>query len=130
MSRKERKAKRKAKKEARKAKKQGVATKESTTAKKEEPKESKSEKDFEAEPKVKPEKRVYHVSKRSKDGKWQILGVGDTRPIKLFDTKAEAEEYAAKLATKQGATVLTHASKGENKGRIVEGQDYASKDKE
>ncbi|MCD8203518.1 MAG: DUF2188 domain-containing protein, partial [Coprobacillus sp.] len=90
----------------------------------------KSEADFKEEPKIKPEKRVYHVSKRSKDGKWQILGVGDTRPIKLFDTKAEAEEYAAKLATKQGATVLTHASKGENKGRIVEGTDYSEKEKE
>ncbi len=121
MAKKTRKEKRAEKKEAKakkKAEKKGTAKAE-----------VKTEADFKEEPKVKPEKRVYHVSKRSKDGKWQILGIGDTRPIKLFDTKAEAEEYAAKLATKQGATVLTHASKGENKGRIVEGTDYASKDK-
>ncbi len=63
-------------------------------------------------------KPVYHLKKRPEDGKWEVLKQGGEKAIKLFKTKAEAEEYCAKLADNQGGTVLVHASKGANKGKI------------
>ena len=69
-------------------------------------------------PEKKKNNSSYHVSKRAEDGKWQVFRAGSTKVIKLFDTKAEAEEYSRKMAENQGVAVLTHASKGKNKGRI------------
>ena len=60
----------------------------------------------------------YHVSKRASDGKWQVFRAGSDKVIKLFNTKAEAEEYVKKMAENQGVAYLTHASKGKNKGKI------------
>ena len=60
----------------------------------------------------------YHVSKRATDGKWQVFRAGSDKVIKLFNTKAEAEEYVKKMADNQGVAYLTHASKGKNKGKI------------
>ena len=60
----------------------------------------------------------YHLSKRASDGKWQVFRAGSDKVIKLFDTKAEAEEYTKKMAENQGVAVLSHASKGKNKGKI------------
>ena len=60
----------------------------------------------------------YHLSKRASDGKWQVFRAGSDKVIKLFDTKAEAEEYTRKMAENQGVAVLSHASKGKNKGKI------------
>lgn len=62
--------------------------------------------------------KVYHVSKREKDGKWQVFIRGSDKVIKLFDTKVEAEEYCTKMAINQGATLQVHKSKGVNKGKI------------
>lgn len=64
------------------------------------------------------EKKVYHISKRSSDNKWQVFIRGSDKVIKLFTTKVEAEEYVSKMAENQGASYVTHASKGKNKGRI------------
>ena len=61
---------------------------------------------------------AYHLSKRKEDGKWQVFRAGSDKVIKLFATKAEAEAYTKKMAENQGVGVLTHASKGKNKGRI------------
>ena len=61
---------------------------------------------------------AYHLSKRASDGKWQVFRAGSDKVIKLFDTKAEAEEYTRKMADNQGVGYLSHASKGKNKGRI------------
>lgn len=69
------------------------------------------------EPK-KEQTRVYHVAKRAEDGKWAVKFAGGEKIIKLFDTKAEAEEYTKKMAENQGGVMLTHASKGKSKGRI------------
>lgn len=71
--------------------------------------------------------RVYHVSKREEDDKWQVKGRGDNKAIKLFNTKAEAEEYTKKMAENQGGTMLTHASKGKNKGKIQGSKVFSSK---
>ena len=64
------------------------------------------------------QKKVYHVSKRAEDGKWTVKFAGGEKVIKLFNTKAEAEEYVKKMAENQGVAYLTHASKGKNKGKI------------
>ena len=61
--------------------------------------------------------KVYHVSKRASDGKWQVFIRGSDKVIKLFATKAEAEEYCEKMAKNQGATLMVHKSKGVNKGK-------------
>ena len=87
--------------------------------KKEEPKKAAPKK--EAPKKEEPKKKntaSYHVSKRASDGKWQVFRAGSDKVIKLFDTKAEAEEYVKKMAENQGVAYLTHASKGKNKGKI------------
>lgn len=62
--------------------------------------------------------KVYHVSKREKDGKWQVFIQGSDKVIKLFDTRKEAEDYCTNMAKNQDATLLVHKSKGENKGKI------------
>ncbi|MCQ2776109.1 MAG: DUF2188 domain-containing protein [Bacilli bacterium] len=62
--------------------------------------------------------RVYHVSKRAEDGKWVVKFAGGEKVIKTFATKAEAEAYSEQMAENQGGIVLTHASKGKNKGKI------------
>lgn len=62
-------------------------------------------------------KRVYHLSKRE-DGKWAVKFAGGDKVIKLFDTQKEGLDYCNKMAENQGGTVLVHASKGANKGRI------------
>lgn len=61
--------------------------------------------------------KVYHVSKRASDGKWQVKIRGSEKVIKLFNTKPEAEAYCEKMAQNQGATLLVHKSKGANKGK-------------
>lgn len=61
--------------------------------------------------------KVYHVSKRASDGKWQVFIRGSDKVIKLFATKVEAEEYCKKMAQNQGATLMVHKSKGANKGK-------------
>ena len=79
------------------------------------------------EPAKKPEKkeekkpvefRNYHVAKRAEDGKWQVKYAGGEKAIKLFDTQKEALEYTKKMAENQGGSVLVHASKGAQKGKI------------
>ena len=60
----------------------------------------------------------YHLSKRASDNKWQVFRAGSDKVIKLFATKAEAEEYVKKMAENQGVAVHTHASKCKNKGKI------------
>lgn len=61
--------------------------------------------------------KVYHVSKRASDNKWQVFIKGSDKVIKLFDTKVEAESYCEKMAKNQGATLLVHNSKGAKKGK-------------
>lgn len=67
--------------------------------------------------------KVYHVSKRAEDDKWQVK-LRNGKVIKLFKTKAEAEEYAKKLGANQEGTVLIHASKGASKGRITDAKKH------
>lgn len=61
--------------------------------------------------------RNYHVAKRP-DGKWQVKYAGGEKAIKLFDTQKEALDFTKKMAENQGGSVLVHASKGAQKGKI------------
>lgn len=60
----------------------------------------------------------YHVSKREKDGKWQVKIAGSDKIIKTFATKAEAMEYVEKIAENQDRSIIVHPSKGKNKGKF------------
>ena len=76
-----------------------------------------------AAPEKKEEKKVvdyrnYHVAKRAEDGRCQVKYAGGEKAIKLFDTQKEALEYTKKMAANQGGSVLVHASKGAQKGKI------------
>lgn len=73
------------------------------------------------------ERKVYHVTKRDSDGKWAIRIQGSDKVIKLFDTKAEAEEYCKTLGANQQGTILFHASKGKKKGAINGSQVHKNK---
>ena len=63
-------------------------------------------------------KRVYHVAKRE-DGMWQVKYAGGEKAIKLFKTKVEAEAFTKQMAENQGGVMLSHNSKGANKGKIA-----------
>ncbi len=58
---------------------------------------------------------VYHVSKRENNGReWKVFIEKSTKPIKIFDTQAEALEYAKGLATNKndGSYVILHGLDG------------------
>ncbi|ACU78805.1 DUF2188 domain-containing protein [Mycoplasma mycoides] len=59
---------------------------------------------------------VYHVTPY--DGKWQVKGVGNTRPTKLFDTQKEAIAYANELTKKRQGSVIIHRTTGQVRDSI------------
>ena len=63
--------------------------------------------------------KVYHLTKRKEDDMWAITFVGGQKPVKLFKTKKEAEEYLAVLTKNQGATALIRNSKGSKAGKFA-----------
>lgn len=71
-----------------------------------------------AEKKVDNSGKAYHVSKREKDGKWQVKIAGSEKIIKTFATKEEAMEYVKRIAVNQDRAVIVHPSKGKNKGKF------------
>lgn len=56
--------------------------------------------------------KVYHITKRAVDGKWQIKFSKGKKAIKLFETQAEAIEYARVLAQHQEASIMIHKEDG------------------
>lgn len=85
----------------------------------EEPEEVETEEEAAEEEKAdaaKKEKTIYHVSKREGDDgrEWKVFKQGSKKVIKLFDTQAEALEYAKTLAKNKddGSTVLLHGLDG------------------
>lgn len=113
-----------AKKEAKKEEKKVAKKEAKPAAKKEEKKPAKKEAKKEEkkvekkDEKAKKNTAAYHVSKRASDGMWQVFRAGSDKVIKLFKTKAEAEEYTKQMAENQGVVYHAHASKGKNKGKI------------
>ena len=82
--------------------------------KKEEPEEEKVRKA--------PSKKVYHVSLRKEDGKWQVKYGGGKKAIKLFDTQAEAIKFAEERADSQEGSISIHKKDGK-----IRKQDYSKK---
>jgi hypothetical protein len=56
--------------------------------------------------------KTYHIAKRASDGKWQVKLASGEIAIKLFDTQAEAIEYAKKMAENQNGSIRVHSMKG------------------
>ena len=101
-----------------------ATTKEKTVAKKE-VKEPKIE-EQEAKPQRKaPASKVYHVSLRKDDGKWQVKYGGGKKAIKLFDTQAEAIKFAEERAESQDGSISIHKKDGK-----IRKQDYSKKSEE
>ncbi|MDE7264826.1 MAG: DUF2188 domain-containing protein [Clostridia bacterium] len=63
-----------------------------------------------------PEK-IYHVSRRPQDNKWEVRLEGSSKAIKLFRTKAEAMDYAIPLAgdDSDNSRVIIHKADGRPK---------------
>lgn len=56
--------------------------------------------------------RIYHVTLRSSDGKWQVKFGGSSKPIKLFDTQKEALDYAKALSANYDRSFSIHKKDG------------------
>ncbi|MCD8307429.1 MAG: DUF2188 domain-containing protein [Clostridia bacterium] len=56
--------------------------------------------------------KVYHVSKRKSDGKWQVKFANGQKAIKLFDTQLDAIDYAKQLAVNQEGRIVIHKEDG------------------
>lgn len=72
-----------------------------------------------------PSKKVYHVSLRKDDGKWQVKYGGGKKAIKLFDTQAEAIKFAEERADSQEGSISIHKKDGK-----IRKQDYSKKTEE
>lgn len=60
----------------------------------------------------KPANKVYHISKRKDDNKWQVKAAKGAKAIKLFNTQAEAIDFAKALAENQDARIVIHKEDG------------------
>lgn len=56
--------------------------------------------------------RIYHVTRRQDDGKWQVKFGGSAKPIKLFDTQKEALDYAKQLSASYDRSFSIHKKDG------------------
>ena len=64
-------------------------------------------------PAVRNETKTYHIVKNTEKNKWQVKATENDKATRLFNTKAEAEEYVKTLkANNQGARVVTHKKDG------------------
>ena len=61
---------------------------------------------------AKPASKVYHISKRKDDNKWQVKAEGADKALKLFLTQEEAIEFAKKTAGNQEARIVIHKADG------------------
>ena len=89
-----------------------TAEKKTTAAKK--PAEKKpAEKKPAAKPaEKKPASKKQFVTYRKEDRKWAVTKEGSDKATKLFNTKAEADEYAKGLAKNQGTSVTRQKKDG------------------
>ena len=91
------------------AKKTTAKTATKTETKKEEAKETKSETKEESPAS---ETKVYHISKRKEDKKWQVKAEGADKALRLFFTQSDAIEYAKKVAGNQEGRIVIHKEGG------------------
>ena len=64
--------------------------------------------------------RVFHITKRAEDGKWTVKEEKTDDVLHTFDTRVQATQYCEQFAEEKDALLKYHASKGKNKGRIIE----------
>ena len=83
-----------------------TASAKSATAKKEETKPAAKEE------KSSNETKVYHISKRKEDKKWQVKAEGADKALRLFFTQTDAIEYAKKVAGNQEGRIVIHKEGG------------------
>ena len=85
-------------------------TNEKPAPKKEEPK--KEEKEPATEEK-KEQNKVYHITKRKEDDKWQVKLAKGAKAIKLFNTQLEAIEFAKmRVENNEDARIIIHKEDG------------------
>lgn len=60
----------------------------------------------------KPASKVYHISKRKEDNKWQVKAEGADKALKLFLTQEQAMAFAKKTAGNQEARIVIHKADG------------------
>lgn len=63
-----------------------------------------------------------HVTHR-KDGNWQVMGAGNSKATKLFDTQKDAVDYARKIAENQNSELITHGLNGRIRSKDSYGND-------
>lgn len=56
--------------------------------------------------------KVYHISKRKEDKKWQVKAEGSAKALKLFFTQDEAIDYAKSVAGNQEGRIVIHKEDG------------------
>ena len=62
---------------------------------------------------AKKETKTWHITKNVEKNKWQVKATENDKATRLFNTKAEAEEYVKTLkANNQGSRVVTHKKDG------------------
>ncbi len=61
---------------------------------------------------VKPSGKVYHISQHPSTNKWQVKLAKGEKALKLFDTQAEAINYAKEIAANQGGSIRVHSREG------------------
>lgn len=62
-------------------------------------------------PKINPD-AIYHISKRTKDRRWQVKAEGAAKALKLFFTQEEAIDYAKSVAGNQEGRIVIHKEDG------------------
>ena len=76
-------------------------------------KETAAKKEPAKKPAAPKEKKVWHITKRDDENKWQVKCEGNSKATKLFNTKKEAEEYVKSLtANNEGSRVVAHKKDG------------------
>lgn len=58
-----------------------------------------------------------------KDNKWQVIGAGNTKATKLFDTQKEAIDFAKEIAKNQHCEVVIHGKNGRIRDKDSYGND-------
>ena len=61
---------------------------------------------------IKSSGKVYHISQHPSTNKWQVKLAKGEKALKLFDTQAEAINYAKEIAANQGGSIRVHSREG------------------
>ena len=56
--------------------------------------------------------KTYHISFRKDANKWQVKATNSDKALRLFNTQAEAIEFARKTAENQDVSIVIHKETG------------------